>query len=192
MERANEVVEPPGRHLEQVRVRRVVAGVHRIVARRLDVARGAPHERVVRLRHTVIHPPLACVHAVDGKDAAVLPHVERGRIVIVLLEMWMEHDRLRRAALDVVHRHLDVPRTRIADVRLVPPDGADRSHDQFAFVHDDARIHEPRPAAVVVQLHERRGDVVVRITVLRPHRDSGGEDEQQDARTFHGRLMVRL
>jgi hypothetical protein len=92
----------------------------------------------VRLREAVVHPAFFRVLAVDGEVAAVLANEKRRRVVIVLLEMRVQHDVVDLGGGEVVDRDLDVAPSRIGDVGLVAADRADRAHDQLAVV-DDAR-----------------------------------------------------
>jgi hypothetical protein len=118
------------------------------------------------------------VLAVDGEVAAVLANQKRRRVVIVLLEMRMQHDVVDLGRAEIVDRDLDVAPSRIGDVGLVAADRADRPDDQLAVVDDHARVHEPRPRAVVVEAHQRRRDVVRRIVVGREDRRTHGQHDQ--------------
>jgi hypothetical protein len=124
---------------------------------------------------------------IDRQIAPVPPHEERGRIVIVLLEVRVQDRRCDRSRGDVVHGDFDVAPSGIAGARRERPDGAHGPRDDLAVADDGARVHEPGPGAVVVQPEEASGDVVIGIRLIsslpgvrsrRRGREHGGDDNE--------------
>ena len=157
---AEKVHDAARRQPEQVRVGDIVAPQRsRRVPRRIEPRGRPPRQRIVRLRKPVIDATLDSVLGVDSEIAPVGQHQERRIVVVVLLEMAVQHGPLRGARGEVAHRDFDVPPAGSAVVAVVSH-GTDRSHDELAVVDDGPLVHEPGPGAVVVQLDQLSGHVV--------------------------------
>ena len=157
---AEEVQDASRSQAKQVRVSDVVAaqrlgGAARCVERR----RGAPFQGIVRLRERVVDAAFHAVLRVHREIAAVRQGQERGVVVVVLLQVAVQHRAPGRAGSEVVDRHLHIAPVGVTVVAIIA-DSPDRSHDELAAVHDGPLVHEPGPRAVVVQLDHRPRDVV--------------------------------
>ncbi len=148
----------PGAAHEGVDVTAVGRGVdvgvrgHRPV---VEPALGLPRRRVAGAARDA--PPaevVGGVHRVHRHVPAVRSDVQGGRVVVVGLQVAVQHRPSRRTGRHVVRDDLDVALTG----RAIGPAGAgDGAHQQEAAwpVDDGALVLEPRPGAVVVEDDDR-------------------------------------
>ena len=160
MEAAIEIEYAPVRQTKQIGIGIVVAGVLGVGTGRFNAQRGTPRERIVGFGDAVIHLSLGGMLRVHRDVSAVGPHKEGGSIVIILLEMRMQNHRRGLFCGEVIDSYFDVAPSWVRSARLEGADRTHRAHNQFAVIHDDARIHKPRPCAVVIELNQTSGDVI--------------------------------